>query len=190
MGRSVSLLLSCLSCALATAWTATAHATQEFPDVVKSYYDLSMHAVDQQGCQLCHVDDMGGPPTTLRSFGRLLFNEFNVAPYDDGSLRSALMALDSQEPMLGADIKSGADPNNDPTLGMSVTNGDSGGGGSAATTTTITDPVPGYGCAIGPSGRSSKGRTVCGPLGALALVLALRRRPGALRRRRSPKAPA
>jgi hypothetical protein len=81
-----------------------------------------------QGCRLCHVDDSGG--LTLRPFGLLLSGTYGVKPYDEGSLSTALDALDAQGSPLSTDLKTGIDPN------LQATN----------------DLSPEYGCAAAPPG--------------------------------------
>jgi hypothetical protein len=152
---------------LALAWGRDSQATPTFPAVVQSYYGLSSVPIDPpQGCRLCHVDDIGGTPTTLRPFGRMLYTQFGVVPYDDQSLRSALMALDSQYPIAAAEIKSGADPN---TAEAPAVDAGAGGGGSRVGG----DPVPYYGCAIHARANAAAGGW---PIGALLALVALRRR--------------
>jgi hypothetical protein len=154
---------------LAMACTEEARATPTFPDVVQSHYGLSAKPVDPpQGCMLCHVDDVGGAPTTLRPFGRHLFNEYRVVAYDDASLRAALTLLDSQEPGLAAVIKSGGDPNNGPAGGGATTDG-----GVAIASDGITDPVPGYGCMMC-APRNARG--IPWAIGSLGGAWMLRRR--------------
>lgn len=167
--RSAALLLF----ALLSTWGEDAGATQEFPGVVQSYYGLSAVPVDPpMGCRLCHIDDNGGTPTTLRPFGRMLYIQFAVVPYDDQSLRSALMALDSQDPIAVAEIKSGADPN----TAEAPANPDAAAGPGGVANATGGDPVPWYGCAIQPRANGPAGGA---PLGALVILLALRRRGNA-----------
>jgi hypothetical protein len=156
------------------AGTEEARATPTFPAVVQRHYGLATVAVDPpQGCQLCHVDDIGGTPMTLRPFGRLLSVQFGVAAYDDASLEAALTALDSQDPQLGAEIKNGGNPNTGSAPG-----GPTADGGAAplagATPIANADPVPGYGCTIGSpkSGRAA----AFWPIGVLTATLTLRRR--------------
>jgi hypothetical protein len=76
------------------------------------------------------------------------------------------MALDLQEPSVAAAIKSGGDPNNGTAQG--------GDAASSAVAMGINgDPVPYYGCAIRPPTHAHVGE---GQLGALAALLAVRRR--------------
>jgi hypothetical protein len=126
---------------LAAGAPLVARATPDFPAVVEATYGLNSVPVDPPlGCELCHQDDSGGLPSTLRPFGRLLYDQFHVQAYDDDSLRTGLAQLDAQYMNLGDDIATGKDPNVDL----------SGGEGGIVDP----DPVPMYGCAVGPGSRA------------------------------------
>jgi hypothetical protein len=140
-----------------------AHATPTFPGDVEVHYGLNAVPVDPpNGCELCHQDDLGGDPTTLRPFGRLLYTQFHVEPYDDDSLRSALGQLDSQYTNLADDIATGKDPNSDI------------GGGEGGVAIHV-DPVPMYGCAVGAGSRGSGAAVIFGALAAAAIYRPKRR---------------
>jgi hypothetical protein len=139
-----------------------AQATETFPADVQTHYGLHAVPVDPpNGCQLCHQSDIGGDPTTLRPFGRLLYTQLGVQPYNDDSLRAALAQLDTQYTNLADDIATGKDPNVDL----------SGGEGGI----TNPDPVPMYGCAVGVGARSDLG-SVPAMLGAFAVFMYRARR--------------
>jgi hypothetical protein len=148
-------------------------ATPTFPADVQTYYGLATVPVDPpNGCRLCHTDDIGGTPTTLRPFGRLLYTQLSVLPYDDQSVRSALMQLDTQYPTLAAAIKSGGDPNNAPTTPSSGAMTD---GGAAVPVNAIpADPIPEYGCTIGRA-RLGNALSLVWPIGSSLALLAFRR---------------
>src|SRR5262249_1648513 len=131
-------------------------------------YMLPAITVDApQGCQLCHVDDVGGGTSTLRGFGRLMV-QLGVVQYDETSLKAALATLDADYPGFAADIKAGRDPNNDPSG-----SGSSGEGGATFASNTPIDPQPAYGCEVG----RGRGRLAGGGLFLLfAIALGTRRR--------------
>jgi hypothetical protein len=135
-----------LAAAFAFAWAAApgaARATPSFPADVQIHYGLSAVPVDPPlGCELCHMDDSGGLPPTLRPFGRLLYTQLGVQPYDDASLKTALGELDTQYTNLADDIATGKDPNDDLA------------GGSEGGAAIDQDPVPMYGCAVAPGSRA------------------------------------
>jgi hypothetical protein len=136
-----------------------ARATPSFPGDVQTHYGLSGPPFPPNGCQLCHQDDNGGDPTTLRPFGRLLYTQFHVQAYDDDSLRTALGELDTQYMNLADDIATGKDPNVDL----------SGGEGGIANP----DPIPMYGCAVG-AGSAAGHRGVALAFAALAAMAVYR----------------
>jgi hypothetical protein len=146
---------------LASAVTsAPARATPTFPGVVKDHYMLAAVPVDPPlGCMLCHTTDVGG--ASQRPFGLLLSSQYGVRQNDEGSLKSALSALDAQGSKLSQDLRTGIDPNID------VTN----------------DPTPLYGCgvmsspgaALAAAPAEEAGRSLAAVL-VPAVVLFLRRR--------------
>jgi hypothetical protein len=143
-------------CALALSWATRAFATPEFPDAVAKDLGLSSITVDPpQGCMLCHPTDAGG--TSLRPFGKLL-QQYGLVPYNESSLKQALLALEQNEPQLVDDIRAGRDPNEDPRAAIVH--------------------APAYGCAVVPLGVPAG----LAP-GALLLVLGLL----VLRRRAPPQ---
>lgn len=158
---------------LVTVATTDARATPDFPGKVQDYYHISTLPESPMGCGLCHQSDSGGDPTTLVLFGRLLFAQYGVVAYNENSLQAALVALDRDDPVLGADIRNGRDPNGD--LGG---NGQSGGGASAEggpVSEIFSDPVPQYGCHVDSAVRGP--RRSWSPLAlAVAVILAARRR--------------
>jgi hypothetical protein len=144
---SAALVAAC------TFWAAAAGATSSFPGVVQQHYMLMQVAVDPPlGCRLCHVDDSGG--VNLRPFGLLLSGTYGVQPYDEGSLRTALAALDAQNSPLAQDIKDGVDPN------LEAGNG---------------DPSPAYGCSAASVGRAKGETRSTGVVVLCGIALAVRR---------------
>ncbi len=157
---------------LAVGAPMAARATPSFPGDVELHYGLTSVPVDPPlGCELCHADDSGGDPTTLRPFGRLLYVQLDVQPYDDASLQSALGTIDTQYTNLADDIATGRDPNDD-----------LGGGGEGGVIDA--DPVPTYGCAVG-AGSTAGHRRV----GRRGIVAALRG-PSPSTARTAPPSPA
>jgi hypothetical protein len=141
---------------LVSSWSGRALATPDFPGVVVQALSLPGITIDApQGCTLCHTTDAGG--TSLRPFGHLL-QQYGVTPYDEGSLKQALAALEQEQPQLIDDIKQGRDPNDD----------------SGAST----GHTPEYGCSLaGPrAGALSPLALAMAALGAVALLRRLVRR--------------
>ncbi|HEY4013586.1 MAG TPA: hypothetical protein VGM06_09625 [Polyangiaceae bacterium] len=165
--RPFALRLVAALAFLAAGAPLVARATPTFPGDVEVHYGLNAVPVDPPtGCRLCHDnDDLGGDPTTLRAFGRLLYDQLNVQPYDDASLQAALGQLDTQYTNLADDIATGKDPNLDLT----------GGEGGASLNL---DPVPMYGCAVGPGSRAggSGAAGIFAVFAAIALYRPRRRR--------------
>jgi MYXO-CTERM domain-containing protein len=65
----------------------TAHATDGFPQTIKSYWRINKLPVKGQGCQLCHHDDSGG--TVTQPFG-LQVRSHGAIKYENSSLQKAL----------------------------------------------------------------------------------------------------
>jgi hypothetical protein len=101
------------------------------------------------GCLLCHQSELGGLNTN-NAFGHELLQN-GAMPAEPGTVDGALMATETSDPLAIQDIKTGVNPNNDPTW---------------LTRSTSSDPTPRYGCAV------TAARTEVGP-SRLALFASL-----------------
>lgn len=99
-------------------------ATPEFPAVIQQQLGLAQ----PPACTICHATDAGGPGTVVKPFGMYLVSR-GLVPFDDNSLRNALLADMGEHHSSGAGLtdidalKAGEDPNG-----------------------TQSGPVPAYGC--------------------------------------------
>jgi hypothetical protein len=154
-GASLALLL----------WAPQASATPNFPADVDADLMLKIKietTFPTLGCRLCHLTE--SPPATnppLKPFGELLFQQYGVVPYDDGSLKAALMDVERDHPELIQDIESGLDPNADQSAPPSL-------------------PTPEYGCSAGDRPMSTGQVWIAGLFVFVPLVRTTRRarRPG------------
>jgi hypothetical protein len=141
-----------------TALIAMLLATPNFPGGIQQQLGLAQ----PPPCTICHATNAGGPGTVVKPFGIYLQSR-GLVPFDDASLRNALMAdiaerHSSSGGLTDVDaLRAGLDPN-----GVQGTN-----------------LMPAYGC-------TSAGSTVnCLTLYPLALWLLLRSQQLNLRRRQA-----
>jgi len=87
-------------------------ATPEFPAVIQQQLGLTQ----PPACTICHATDAGGPGTVVKPFGMYLVSR-GLVPFDDNSLRNALLADMGEHHSSGAGLtdidalKAGEDPN-------------------------------------------------------------------------------
>ncbi|HZU82636.1 MAG TPA: hypothetical protein VE987_06955 [Polyangiaceae bacterium] len=182
--RVRAVWLAALSALAVTTAAARARATPDFPDTVRKFYALPAVVDPPNGCQVCHVDDNGGGPTTLRPFGQLLSQQYLVNPYDETSLTSALGELASQQPLVASDLMNGRDPNGD----VGVTSTTLADGAVASTGASPLDPTPSYGCSTAAADLRGGGPPL-GVASACAATLLLLARRGK-RRSAAPRGAA
>ena len=90
-------------------------ATPEFPGVIQQQLGLAQ----PPPCTICHATNAGGPGTVVKPFGIYLQSR-GLVPFDDASLRNALMAdiaerHSSSGGLTDVDaLRAGEDPNGAP----------------------------------------------------------------------------
>ena len=96
-------------------------ATPSFPSVIQA----QVGAGSPPRCSVCHATDAGGGPVVQR-FGQYLVSR-GLQPYDEASLRNALLADAGEHHSSGAGVPdlealaAGLDPNGSTTAGPALT---------------------------------------------------------------------
>jgi len=98
MKNAHALLSAASLLAVLTVAPREAHASKDYPDVVKSFWHLKKppKVPGTKGCMLCHKDDAGNKGTVIQPFGITVRQKFGATGANAASLRRALGLVQTQ----------------------------------------------------------------------------------------------
>jgi hypothetical protein len=181
--RSSLRLPLCLATLAGAFFAATpARASEIFPEVIHETWDFD-HTIPvqgNQGCRLCHTDEVGGTENVTQRFGRVIKEHYRVEEKQSAKLENALKDIRTRRQDTDGDgvtdfdeiVEDSTNPNDEndfiepPPPSEGGAGGETGEAGSRSSETELPPTAPplefddlpppmGHGCAIGGPSRDS-----------------------------------